>query len=75
MGDQSYFYGHNLNPGLKLLESITRPFFVRLVTDVSCTSVAMQTVQANLKVTNLAQFERFTVQNLPKFSSLYKFEL
>ena len=35
--------------------------------------MAMETVQANLKVTNKAQFERFTVQNLPTFSSLYEF--
>ena len=35
--------------------------------------MAMETVQANLKVTNEVQFERFTVQNLLKFSSLYEF--
>ena len=32
-----------------------------------------ETVQANLKLTNKAQFERFTVHNLPKISSLYEF--
>ena len=37
--------------------------------------MAVETVQAKLKVTNKAQFERFTVQNFPKFSSLYEFEL
>ena len=37
--------------------------------------MAMETVQANLKVSNKAQFEGFKVQNLPKFSSLYEFEL
>ena len=37
--------------------------------------VAMETVQANLKVTNKAQFERFTVQILPKLSTLYEFEV
>ena len=33
--------------------------------------MTMETVQANLKVTNKAQFERFTFQNLKRFSSLY----
>ena len=38
--------------------------------------MAMETAQANLKVTNNASsVERFTVQNLPKFSSLHEFEL
>ena len=37
--------------------------------------MAMETLQAKLKVTNEAQFERFTVQNLPKVSSVHEFEL
>ena len=37
--------------------------------------VAMETVQTKQKVTNNAQFERFTVQILPKFSPLYEYEL
>ena len=37
--------------------------------------MAMEMAKTNLKVTNKAQFERFTVQNLLKFSSLYEFEL
>ena len=46
-----------------------------LVTDVDCSElyVAMETMQAYLKVANLAnkdQFERYTVWNLPKFASV-----
>ena len=45
-----------------------------LVTDVDCSElhVAMETVQAYLKVAKLAnkgQFKRYTVRNLPKFVS------
>ena len=46
-----------------------------LVTDVDCSElhVAMETVQAYLKVAKLAnkgQFERYTVRKLPKFASV-----
>jgi len=46
-----------------------------LVTDVDCSElhVAMETMQAYLKVAKLAnkgQFERYTVWNLPKFASV-----
>ena len=46
-----------------------------LVTDVDCSElhVAMETVQAYLKVAKLAkkgQFESYTVRNLPKFASV-----
>ena len=37
--------------------------------------MAMETMQVNLKVTNKAQFERFTVQSFTKFSSPYEFVL
>ena len=35
----------------------------------------IEPVQTNLRVTSNAQFERFTVQNLPNFSSLHDFDL
>jgi len=46
-----------------------------LVTDVDCSElrVAMETVQAYLKVAKFAnkgRFERYTVRNLPKFASV-----
>ena len=43
-----------------------------LVTDVDCSElhVAMETVQAYLKVASKGQFERYTVRNLQKFASV-----
>ena len=43
-----------------------------LVIDVDCSElhVAMETVQAYLKVASKGQFERYTVRNLPKFASV-----
>ena len=40
--------------------------------DVDCSElhVAMETVQAYLKVASKGLFERFTVRNLPKFASV-----
>ena len=50
---------------LSFAYSNTRLFFARLVTDNYELFVAMKTVPVNLKVTNNAPFEHFTVQNLP----------
>ena len=40
--------------------------------DVDCSElyVAMETVQAYLKMASKGQFERYTVRNLPKFESV-----